>query len=174
MALRRFTRWTLVATLPLLFPLWPLTATGQEPGRMVVPRSCLDTLAQDTPHRCRIVYEHWMVTASAPRILSDARRLLHAAGFTFAVEESTATRVRLITADHVPERYCDLRGKLTRPTAAVLVAAQARRRKTEVLVVVDGTGVPDSTDGSPAFRAAFCTIGTVVALLDSSLTANPP
>ena len=173
MALRRFIRSTFVVPLPLLFSLWPLAATGQEAGRMVIQKSCLDTLALGTPHRCRIVYEHWMVAASAPRILSDARRLLHEAGFTFAVEESTATRVRLITAAHFPELHCEVRGQLVRPTAAVLVAAQARRSKTEVLVVVDGTGLPDSTDRSPAFRTALCTIGMVYGRLDSSLTATP-
>ena len=148
------------------------SAAVQDRSRLVLDAPCLDTLPRDTPQRCRVTLQDWFVRAPAPAVFSHTRRLLSAAGFTFVVEESSATRVRL-TSSHFPAAYCDPANHLALPTAAVLVAVQAWKRETEVLVVVDGTGLRDDKELRPALAVALCTIGTVKVRLDSSLTTGP-
>ena len=149
------------------------SATAQDRSQLLLDAQCRDTLPRDMPQHCRIILQDWFVRARAPTVFSHTRRLLSAAGFTFVAEESSATRVRLITSSHFPTAYCDPAKHPALPTAAVLVAAQARKRETEVLVVVDGTGTRDDKDLRPALVVALCTIATVKALLDSSLTTGP-
>jgi len=155
--------------------LWLLAAIAgaQDRSHLVIDALCWDSLPRDGLQHCRITLEDWFVGAPAPRVLSHTRRLLSAAGFTLVAEESTTTGVRLVTSSQFPAAYCDPAKHLALPTAAVLVAAQARKRETEVLVVVDGTGRRDSKELRPALRVAFCTIGSVKALLDSSLATDP-